>query len=57
MKQVYPGSERIFVSVRVAALRTLCDEMEALMPACTLGEYVPVEPQVVVETFLALTED
>ena len=32
MKQVYPGSERIFVSVRVAALRTLCDEMEALMP-------------------------
>jgi hypothetical protein len=40
---------------QVAALRQLCDEMEALMPQVVqLGGYVPSSPRSVIETRLAL---
>jgi hypothetical protein len=40
---------------QVAALRSLCDEMEALMPEVVkLGGYVPIDPRSLIEKRLAL---
>src|SRR5215469_7523883 len=49
----YPTQEE-----QVAALRQLCDEMEALMPQVTqLGGYVPPSPRSVIEMRLALLSE